>query len=209
MTIILKEKKCTKCFMKMKFCYCSEIQEVSAKTLVSLIVHVRELNLTTNTARLASNVLTNSNTFIRGGVNRDENFDSLIADGRTPFYLFPDEDAIDLDSDFFAQHGDNIQLIVPDGSWSQAKKFKRRIPILKNVQSVKLTSPKPSEYILRVEPNISSVCTYEAIAQALGIIEGEPVENTMMETFRVMVKKSLESRKGYTDQSHKFAPYID
>jgi DTW domain-containing protein YfiP len=86
-------------------------------------------------------------------------------------------------------------LVVPDGSWRQARKAVGREPGLQGLRRVKLPAGgPPSEYRLRVEPNEHSVCTFEAIARALGVLEGRETQDQLEALFRVSVGRTLWSR---------------
>lgn len=173
-----------------------------------MIVHVRELNLTTNTAQLARTVLPNSELYVRGRVGEPLDLENLIDEDRIPLYLFPDENAVELDSEFVNSLDRPVQLIVPDGSWRQAKKFKRREKVLQGIQSVRLTSTRPSDYILRRGPNEQSLCTFEAIARALGKLEGKGVMDKLELIFHTMVAQVMDSRKGYVEDVPRYKDYL-
>jgi DTW domain-containing protein YfiP len=86
-------------------------------------------------------------------------------------------------------------LIVPDGSWRQARKAVVREPDLASARKVMLPAGgPPSEYQLRAEPDEQSVCTYEAVARAFGVLEGAQVQVELERLFRVMVGRSLWAR---------------
>jgi DTW domain-containing protein YfiP len=160
-------------------------------------MHHREKHLTTNTAVLAKRVLTNCEVFERGLPEKPFNISELnILPDESLYFLFPSEDAITLDSDFVKNHvGLKIHLIVPDGSWRQAKKFHRREKSFSNITCVKLPDGFLSQYKLRKEPRADGLCTYEAIASALLILENsELLYDKLMETFNLMVSRFIKSR---------------
>jgi hypothetical protein len=59
---------------------------------------------------------------------------------------------------------------------------------------VSLPAAEPSEYRLRFEPQPGGLATMEAIARALGILEGAPVQRALEQLFRVVVDRTLWSR---------------
>ncbi len=201
-------KRCPICRLNKKFCFCHTIKDIHTKTKISMIIHVRELKLTTNTAQLAHKVLPNSELLVRGRVGDPIDLNNLIDPDHIPLYLFPDEDAVELDQEFIHSLDRPVQLIVPDGSWRQAKKFKKREKVLQGIQSVRLTSTRPSDYILRKEPNEHSLCTYEAIARALGELEGPQVLEELETIFHTMIEKVMESRKGYVEEAPRYREYL-
>lgn len=53
---------------------------------------------------------------------------------------------------------------------------------------------QPSEYRLRHTPFPRRLATMEAIAEALGILEGPPVREALLRIFQVMVERSMRVR---------------
>ncbi len=82
--------------------------------------------------------------------------------------LFPHPEAPPLD---YLRDGDPLTLIVPDGTWSQAVRTRRRIPGLRQHPLRPPARRLVSQYRLRHAPRAGQVSTLEAIAHALGILE--------------------------------------
>jgi DTW domain-containing protein YfiP len=161
-------------------------------------MHVRELSLTTNTARLAHMALQNSEIRLRG--ERDQTLDCTDiqeAVESLPLLLFPSDDAHELNPGFLATHlkpGQSVTLVVPDGNWRQCGKVANRVPGLQSMMRVKLAPGALSEYKLRQEPRPECLCTFEAIERALGVLEGKKVEETLHVFFRLKQDRTLWSR---------------
>ena len=85
-------------------------------------------------------------------------------------------------------------LLVPDGSWSQARKLVQRDALLVSGEPVRLPSVGSSRYRLRRNVRPGTLCTLEAVAAALAILEGPEVEATMLEAFETFQRRSLELR---------------
>ena len=66
-------------------------------------------------------------------------------------------------------------LVVPDGSWAQARRIAQRDPAAKDAETVCLPELPVSRYGLRRRPREGTVCTLEAVAHALAILEGPSV----------------------------------
>ena len=84
--------------------------------------------------------------------------------------------------------------MVPDGTWRQASKVRQRVPGLRDVPCVSLPPDEPSIYRLRAEAHGHGLATIEAIARALGILEGLHVRHALEQVFRAMVERTLWSR---------------
>ncbi len=161
-------------------------------------MHYREISLTTNTARLATLALTNSEIRVRGQKGVEANGRDLAADPLfLPLLLYPTEDAEVLSSahrDEASAVGKKIVLIVPDGNWRQGGKAAKRTPGLEKIRCIKLPPGPPSEYRLRVAPKPEYLSTFEAISRALGILEGAQVEEQLMVYFRTKIDRMLWAR---------------
>jgi DTW domain-containing protein YfiP len=166
-------------------------------------MHFRETHLPSNTAYFMSKVRSDCKIFKRG--KPDESIDYQEITDQTdyqPLYLFPHDGADELSTELVRSFDKPIKLIVPDGSWRQARKFKRRISELKNVPCVGLPPGKKSSYVARNAPHEGMLSTYEAISTALGIIEGREVEEKLDEIFKVINERIYISRHGLRgDQS--------
>jgi len=84
-------------------------------------------------------------------------------------------------------------LIVPDGTWRQANRVRRRVPGLAQVQAVSLTATEESNYRLRRTHLGSRLATFEAIALALGILEDPAIGTRLQHVFRAIVDRALWS----------------
>jgi DTW domain-containing protein YfiP len=187
--------RCPSCKLNNGLCVCADIKPITIPTNISLIVHVRELKLTSNTAHFIQKILPqNANIFIRGRMN--ENFDAspVVETKGRALFLYPHEDALELNAEFKDKFPGPYHLIVPDGNWHQARKVRQREAQFHSIPSVKLPSGIVTEYKLRRAPQPEWVCTYEAVAHALGILEGVQVRDHLMTFFRHWVKTAIFNR---------------
>jgi DTW domain-containing protein YfiP len=160
-----------------------------------LIVHVRELKLTSNTAHFVHKMLPeNSNLFIRGRMNDEFQGKQVLKSDYQELFLYPHEDAFELNAEFTQKFPGPYHLIVPDGNWHQARKVRQREESFKNIMAVKLPPGILTEYKLRKAPHPEWVCTYEAVAHALGALEGEEVRDRLLSFFRHWVKTAIFNR---------------
>jgi DTW domain-containing protein YfiP len=58
-----------------------------------------------------------------------------------------------------------------------------------------------TEWGLRREPKENGLATYEAIARAIGIIEGKEIQHNMEELFRVMVHTTMKIQGSFVNRS--------
>ena len=189
--------RCPNCRVNNLLCVCEHIKPFKISNSVSLIVHVRELKLTSNTAQFAQKMMPeNTEIVIRGRMN--EVFDpapTLAKPGR-PLFLYPHEDALELNQEFLEKYPGPYHLIIPDGNWQQARKVRQREEGFSKLPAVKLPPGITSEYGLRKAQHPEWVSTYEAMAHALGILEGVEVREKLMDFFRVWVRNTQKARSG-------------
>jgi len=189
--------------MRKEFCLCAEIKAAAnelldVKTRILVLMHHREEKLPTNTARLAHLMLPKCEIRLRGQKENKLDLSDLENSPQNTFLLFPSDSSVILDQTFMKKqklHGP-ITLVVPDGSWRQASKVAKREAEIKNLTKVMLPLGASTQYQLRHEPKEGGLATFEAMARCLGVIEGNVVEEKMMEVFLLMVKRTLLSRRG-------------
>lgn len=182
------EGRCARCRMHELLCVCALIPRLETRTRLVLVIHRFEERKPTNSGRLAALCLPNSEVCVRG-----------VADAPAPRFtcdperqtllLYPQPDAIPLTT--FAASPRPVTLVVPDGTWRQAGKVRQRMPGLADVPCVSLPPDEPTRYRLRAEFHAGRLATLEAIARALGILEGPAVRAALERLFAVMVDRTL------------------
>jgi DTW domain-containing protein YfiP len=185
--------------MHQTLCICALVPRLDTRTRLQLILHYREERKPTNTGQLAARCLQRSAISIVGDRAQPLTL-APVTDGEQAILLFPADDAVPITR--FAASERPIVLIVPDGSWRQASKMRTRIPGLAAVPCVTLPDAGATSYRLRAEVKEGGLATFEAIARALGILEGDAgpaIERAMMALFRVMVERTLWLRGALPD----------
>jgi len=185
------DARCPRCRIHASLCVCALIPRIATRTRLVLVIHRREDRKPTNTGRLAVECLSNSQVLVRG--HESSSRAPFTWDGSTqPVLLFPHQDAIPIAR--FAASERPVTLIVPDGTWRQAAKVRARVPGLAEVPCVSIEPDAPTMYRLRQETRDGGLATIEAIARAMGILEGAPVRSALETVFRAMVERTLWSR---------------
>jgi DTW domain-containing protein YfiP len=176
--------------MHATLCICPLVPRLWTRTRLTLLVHYREARKPSNTGQLAARCLERSTVEIFG--KRGRLIEAPVVHDEVPLLLFPDDDAVPITR--YAACDQPIALFVPDGNWRQAGKVRRRGPGFAGIQCVTLPDAGPTEYRLRAEPRLGGLATLEAIARALGILEGDAgpaIEGALLAVFRVMVERTL------------------
>lgn len=190
--------RCKVCRINNNLCICAEIKPTSVQSLISLVVHVHELKLTSNTAHFVNIMLPeNAQIHFRGMVNQPFDASKITERPGRPLFLYPHEDAVELDENFKEKYPGPYHLIVPDGNWHQARRVRKREEAFKSVMAVKLPGKIEAEYGLRRAPQPNWVSTYESVAHTLGLLEGEEVKDHLLTFFRSWVKRTMFNRTGY------------
>ena len=185
---------CPICYLTRTLCICDSIPRLDLKTRVCLIVHVNELKRSSNTGRLALRALVNSKMRVRGETREPLDLSDLLTDRYRTFLFYPSVDAVELDHELVAQDGRPIQLLVPDGTWRQARKVHSRHRELKDVPRVKISAPDISKFHLRAQHRPEGMATLQAIAHALGVIEGDLVKAQLMKLYDAKVERTMLGR---------------
>ncbi len=149
-----------------------------------LVVHHVETHKSTNTGRLFARIVKGVDVRVRGQLGAAPR--APRAEGRR-LVLYPDGARRCLDA---SDRSDDLVLVVPDGNWSQARRMVNRDPDLADAEIVSLPPGAPSRYGLRRSPRPATLSTFEAIARAIGILEGEEVEYELMRWFDRFVQRA-------------------
>ncbi|HEX9446015.1 MAG TPA: tRNA-uridine aminocarboxypropyltransferase [Candidatus Binatia bacterium] len=185
---------CPDCYLTRALCICAAMPRLDLKTRVCLVVHVNELKRSSNTGRLALKALVNSEMRVRGESRETLDLaDFLTARYRT-FLFYPAVDAVELDQELVAREPTPIQLIVPDGTWRQASKVLYRHRELKDLPRVKIGAPNLEKFHLRAQHKPEGMATLQAIAHALGVIEGESVKAELLKVYNAKLERTLIGR---------------
>jgi DTW domain-containing protein YfiP len=187
--------RCQKCLLNQMWCLCSQIPTFNNQVRLSIVMHFKEQYLPSNTAHFAHLMLHHSELILRGKINSPITDSLKISPLENTYYLFPDEEAVEINEEFCEKiQNKKIHLIVPDGTWSQAKKIKKREPILTQIPSVKINPKNPSIYKLRRQVDDFGLCTLEAIAYAMGQLESLDMEIKMLNFLKIFNNQVIKSR---------------
>jgi DTW domain-containing protein YfiP len=187
---LAKIRRCPDCCLHRSLCLCALVPRVDTRTRVVLVMHQLELNKPTNTGRLAARCLGNSEVIVRG--LSAEALPSVQTSSwpATTLLLFPHAEAQPIES--WRDHPGPLTLVVPDGTWRQATRARRRVPGLAEVPCVALPA-HVSTYRLRHATRPGRLSTMEAIIRALAILEGPSVVAPLEHIHQVMIDRTLWS----------------
>jgi DTW domain-containing protein YfiP len=161
------------------------------RTPLLLIVHVHERGRTSNTARLLTLAVRNATLVGHGGLPVPPDPAIHLTAIVTPVVLFPGRGARPLTPDLIADLPMPPALVVPDGNWKQASRMVKRLPLLAASTKVSLPNRKLMGQALRRNPPGHRMSTYEAVIQALAILEGEAIAEPLFDFYRRAVDRML------------------
>lgn len=98
----------------------------------------------------------------------------LIAERET-VVLYPSSDAVSLSEIFPNKASNSLNVLVLDGTWSQARVLYNSNPFLRSLRCFKLDTAKPSMYVIRTQPAEICLSTVEAAALSLTHLESNPI----------------------------------
>jgi DTW domain-containing protein YfiP len=192
--------------MHRSLCICALLPRIETRTRVVVLLHQLEAGKPTNTGLVAARCLSNSAVVHRGrspdareGVGPDPQeqaalLAAAIPRGASGAFFFPHEQAIPLHEWRARAGGAPLALIVPDGTWRQAAHARARLSRVLDWPSVTLAAPPPTSTAGRLRAaRPGRLATLEALAFALGELEGPAVEEALLHVFRVMTDRTLWS----------------
>lgn len=186
--------RCSACGSSLTLCMCAVLPRLELRTRVALVIHRHELLRSSNTGMLAVRALVNSELRIRGEIREHLDLSDLLSPRFRSLLYYPSSDAVELTPELVAIDPRPIQLIVPDGTWRQARKIHSRQQELKDLPRVKISTPNDTTYQLRAQSRREGMATLLAIAAALRIIEGEAVAGQLMQLYQARVARTLAAR---------------
>lgn len=188
------KQRCLTCGSSLTLCMCAELPRLELRTKIALVIHRHEVLRSSNTGMLAVRALANSELRIRGETRRTLDLSDLLSPDYRSLLYFPSAEAVELTPELVAEDARPIQLIVPDGTWRQARKIHSRQHELRQVPRVKISAPNVATFHLRAQSRPEGMATLLAIASALGVIEGEAVAMQLLRLYQARVARTLGAR---------------
>jgi DTW domain-containing protein YfiP len=180
--------RCRRCWVRVAHCICNQLPQVETHARITVVRHEREVYKSTGTARIAGLALPRLS-FVDYGDDATEVERKL--QGVEGFLLFP----ADPPAPWPKEPVDH--LILLDGTWRQARKMLKKLPSLQRLP--KLTLPAKNDAVLRLrDPTVEGGrSTLEALADALGLLEGESVATPLNALHDLYVERVLKARGTY------------
>lgn len=179
---------CLRCRRPRRVCWCNSVTQVPSRTHVVFIQHPREFRVPVSTCRMAHLSLPNSELHVALSARGIPALEAVCREPGTAV-LFPTDDAADADT----LETPPRNLVVVDGTWSNARKVVVNCPILSTLPRVAFRPDAPSRYRIRAEPDDDFVSTIEATAIVLEKLERAPGRfRPILTAFDAMVERQLD-----------------
>lgn len=197
-----RARRCARCRAPAELCFCSELTSLTLqRVVVTVVMHFLEEPKPTNTAHLAVQLLSpRARVVLRGAPGLHFDAAQTLREMPAPAVLLhPTPDAQTLTPALAARFPRPLHLVVLDGTWGQARRMLRRETALRQLPALQLPAGPKSGYVLRRRVHEAGLCTLEAIARALGALEGPEVEAELLRIFEVAMSRAVRGR-GYDSE---------
>jgi DTW domain-containing protein YfiP len=161
---------------------------------VIVIIHSREWRRSTNTGHLARLAVQGSEVRVHGSPRHAVSSEGIDSTSST-LVLYPGRGAQPLTAEYIAALARPLTLLVPDGNWNQTKKMMGRLPMLSQAHPVRLAGPSLDLDCSRHNVRADRMSTFEAIAQALGILEGVAIEDHLLGFFQQVLDRMVRNSR--------------
>lgn len=187
---------CYRCFRPEKLCLCPFVESVDNRTGIQILQHPRERFHPFNSARLLALSLRQCRVRVayRNGVHSKRVACAMVLPENTAL-LYPRSDAVSLPE--LSLRPSNLLLL--DGTWSQAHRLYMDNPWLAELPCVTLPQAEPSLFRIRREPKPHCLSTLEAAVRALRIVEPATRGlDSLLAAFVRMNEDQVRSRRAVT-----------
>lgn len=179
--------RCPRCHTKTTHCVCAAIPTLMTRTEIVVIRHFREDYRSTGTARIAGLALPNLR-FVSYGHAAEparSELPALLTAGACA--LFPNEPTSPWPEQL-------TQLVVLDGTWRETRRMYHRLDALHPLPRLSLPPKDEAVMRLRAPTFEGGRSTLEAIADALGRLEGPHIAEALLAVHALYVERTLRTR---------------
>ncbi|AMG88314.1 tRNA-uridine aminocarboxypropyltransferase [Bordetella bronchiseptica] len=186
---------CARCARPRSHCLCALIPALSCRTRVLFLQHPAEARHALNTARLAALGLRQAELHV------GERFDPALwrRPGMRSWLLFPGEAAREPGP---VGEGGPLLLVVPDGSWRQARGLVAGNPDLASLPRLALPADGVSAYRVRHADLPGALSTIEAVVQVLNALEAPARFDALLAPFHALVQGQVRAMGDEVYQRH-------
>jgi DTW domain-containing protein len=184
-----RQARCPQCGLTDEGCVCGLHGSLDCPLSISVVMSRPEARSASNSARLLALWLPGVELHVRGADGEGPQPQALAARAGSAL-LFPGAGRPE------PLPAGVRHLIVPDGTWAQARRIERRWFAPQGLPRVALWGPWPSVYGLRRGPE--GLCTFEAVAIALGLLHDRTLAELLLERFAEWARRAQRLKAGGT-----------
>jgi DTW domain-containing protein len=186
---------CTACRLRQQLCVCANAPRLDIATRLIVVIHGKEWRRSSNTGYLARLATKGGEVRLHGLPHQTVSSAGIDAASPSTLVLYPGRGAHPLTAEHIAALARPLTLLVPDGNWNQVKNMMRRVPMLSQAHPVRLEGATLDHNSLRRNADSGRMSTFEAIAQALGIIERQAAEDHLLDFFRQVLGRMVPKQR--------------
>jgi DTW domain-containing protein YfiP len=186
---------CIACRLRREECVCAQAPHLRIATRLIVIIHSKEWRRTTNTGHFARLAIQGAEVRLHGSPKQKVSSAGVEAASSSTLVLYPGRGADPLSAESIALLPRPLTLLVPDGNWNQTQHMMRRLPMLSQARPVCLGERSLDHPGLRRNRRADCMSTFEAIAQALGILEGQATEDHLLKFFRHVLERMTHNSR--------------
>lgn len=191
--------RCQRCWIRHEHCICGDLRPIDTRTAITVVRHIRESWKSTGTARVAA-LAVSKLVLSEYGEDAHPALDEVAAlPTQGTYVLFPNEPATPWED------AKVERLVVLDGTWRQTRRMFQRLPALHGLP--RLALPPKTAPVLRLRETAFSEgrSTLEAIADAIGLIEGEEAAAPLHALHALFVERVFRARGVWEQKLEDFA----
>lgn len=192
---IVNSASCVSCRLRREECVCAHAPRLSIATRLIVLIHSKEWRRTTNTGHFARLAVRGAEVRLHGSPKGQASSAGVEPSSSSTLVLYPGRGADPLSAASITSLPRPFTLLVPDGNWNQTKHMMRRLPMLAQARPVCLDRPGSAYPGLRRNRRPDRMSTFEAIAQALGILEGQAAEDDLLRFFRYVLDRMAHNSR--------------
>ena len=164
---------------------CSHVRPVQTKTKFVILMHPKEYRKIKNgTGHLTHLSLPNSELYVGIDFSSHNRINEILGDEKNICYLlYPDKDAIEINSHKISREGRDVVIFVIDSTWACSKKMLRLSSNISSLQSISFTHTKRSEFAIKEQPEDYCLSTIESVLCVMEILDKNGEEEITKESF--------------------------
>lgn len=195
-----RQARCAGCGLTHAACVCTLFPPLECRVGISVVMSSAEARSASNSARLLSLWLPGVELHVRGGDGAEPGGaerragPACVADPE-PLLARPGSAVLFPGAGRAAPLPRDVRhLIIPDGTWAQARRIERRWFARHGLPRVELWGAWPSLYELR--RGRQGVCTFEAAAIALGVLADTSLAEALLARFACWATRARQLKAG-------------